>query len=148
MSEESCGKFPYNKEELIYFNEGLFGFEGYKSFLPLPMEEENDAVLSLLSVEDESLSFIIMNPFRLLGDYSPVLSQADYKKLGTSNDADLSFYVICVVADTAADSTVNLKCPIVVNTVTRKAVQVILDTDKYHFRHVLKQLDHSLAEEV
>lgn len=148
MIEEKGGHPPYEKEELIYFNEGLFGFEEYKKFLPLPMEDDNDAVLCLLSVEDENLSFIIMNPFRIMKEYSPVLPEEVYKKLGTSKDDDLSFYVICVVADPAEDSTVNLKCPIVVNTVNRKAVQVILETEEYQFRHVLKNLENSLAEEV
>lgn len=148
MIEEKGGHPPYEKEELIYFSEGLFGFEEYKKFLPLPMEDDNDAVLCLLSVEDENLSFIIMNPFQIMKEYSPVLPEDVYKKLGTSNDEDLSFYVICVVADPAEDSTVNLKCPIVVNTVSRKAVQVILETEEYQFRHALKNLENSLAEEV
>lgn len=146
--EEGFNNSAYEKEELIYFIEGLFGFEEYKEFLPLPMVDDDDAVLCLLSVEDENLSFIIMNPFRLMKEYSPVLPNDTYKKLGTTNDADLSFYVICVVADPAEDSTVNLKCPIVVNTVNRRAVQVMLETGGYHFRHALKHLENSLAEGV
>lgn len=148
MIEENKDNTPYEKEELICFSEGLFGFEEYKEYLPLPMEDDDDAVLCLLSTDDENLSFIIMNPFRLMKDYSPVLPGDVYKKLGTSNEDDLSFYVLCVVADPAEESTVNLKCPIVVNTVNRKAIQVILETDKYQFRHSLKNLENSLAKEV
>ena len=37
MMEEKGSSFPFEKEELISFEEGLFGFENYKRFLPLPV---------------------------------------------------------------------------------------------------------------
>ncbi|BDF35656.1 hypothetical protein CE91St62_37190 [Lachnospiraceae bacterium] len=140
MKEKKGSSLPFEKEELISFEEGLFGFEDYKRFLPLPITEDSDAVLNLLSVEDESLSFIIMNPFLLVSDYEPRLSQDIYKKLEAKDEADLSYYVICVVGDSPENSTVNFKCPIVVNTVSRKAVQVILESEEYRFRHSLKDI--------
>lgn len=140
MKESIGNSCPYEKRELISFDEGLFGFENFKSFLPLPITEDSDAVLNLLSVEDENLSFVIMNPFLLKKDYEPRLPEEIYRKLGTKNEDELSFYVICVVGDSPEKSTVNFKCPIVVNTVSRKAVQAILDSEEYHFRHTLKDL--------
>ncbi len=127
------------EKEYIEFEEGVFGFEDHKRFIPVMLEEGSDAVLYLQSAEDEDLSFIIMNPFLLVKDYEPVLGEEDYEKLGTSCDEDLSYYVVCVVRDKVEDCTVNLKCPIVVNHVTRKARQVILDSEKYGLRHLLKE---------
>lgn len=140
MKEEKEAYCPYESEELIHFKEGLFGFEQYRKFLPLPLTEGTDAVLSLLSTEDDNLSFVIMNPFLLMKDYVPVLPPEAYTKLGTKDDTILSYYVICVVGDTTEESTVNLKCPIVVNTVSREAIQVILESDTYQFRHALGEL--------
>ena len=130
MMEEKGSSFPFEKEELISFEEGLFGFENYKRLLPLPLTEDSDAVLIVLSVEDESLSFVIMNPFLLVSNYAPRLPEDIYKKLEAEDEADLSYYVICVVGDSPEDSTVNFKCPIVVNTASRKAVQVILESEE------------------
>lgn len=129
----------YAEKDLIYFEEGLFGFEAYKKFLPLAIEEDSDATLCLQSVEDEELSFVVMNPFILCGSYEPVLSDGDRKKLGQQQEEKLSYYVICVIRDSAEDSSVNLKCPIVVNTVNRKAIQVILEEGNYSLRHPLKE---------
>lgn len=123
----------------IEFPEGVFGFEDEKRFLPVMLEEGSDAVLYLESMSDAGLSFIIMNPFMLKEDYDPVLSEEDYRRLGTSNEEDLSYYVFCVVGDSPEECTVNLKCPIVVNNATRQARQVILDSRKYGFRHLLKE---------
>ncbi len=130
----------YTEEELIIFEEGIFGFEDKKRFLPLPMEEGNDDFLCLLSVDDENVSFLIVNPFSLKGDYEPKLAKEDYERLQVEDDEYLSFYNICVMKETVDDSTVNLKCPVVVNTNTRKAVQVILQTDQYKFKHTLREL--------
>lgn len=140
MSEKKGDECLYEKEELIVFEEGLFGFEEYRQFLPLPITEGDDAVLSLLSVEDETLSFVLMNPFLLMKEYSPVLPKEIYKKLDVREESELSFYVICVVAEPVQESTVNLKCPIAVNTTNRKAIQVILESEEYQFRHALKEL--------
>ncbi|BDF06365.1 flagellar assembly protein FliW [[Clostridium] hylemonae] len=141
MKEDKENCCPYEEAELIRFEDGLFGFESYKCFLPLPITEDSDAVLNLLSVEDESLSFVIMNPFMLMKDYAPRLTEEIYEKLEADKETDLSYYVICVVGSRPEESTVNFKCPIVVNTVSRKAVQVILESEKYHFRHALKDLE-------
>lgn len=133
------GMLEFNKEELICFEEDLFGFENRKDFLPVPFEAEDDTILCLQSIEDRDTSFIIMNPFRLSPDYNPQLKPEDYKRLGTSREEDLSYYVICVIRNTPEESTVNLKCPVVVNSVTRKAIQVILEDGNYRFRHSLSE---------
>lgn len=133
------GSVTYEKEEVIRFEEGLFGFEQERDFLPIPLEKDSDAVLCLQSMSDENLNFIIMNPFLLYPDYEPMLRKEDYKKLGTSKDEELSFYVICVMKENVDESTVNLKCPIAVNVSTRKACQVVLETNIYGFRHLLRE---------
>lgn len=127
------------KYDYIEFPDGLFGFEQSTKFIPLMVEEDSDAVLLLQNMENEELTFVVMNPFMLCEEYNPVLSAEDYAKLETTNDEELSFYVICVVKDDMEESTVNLKCPIVVNVITKKARQVILESKEYKFRHYLKE---------
>ncbi|MCI8453616.1 MAG: flagellar assembly protein FliW [Lachnospiraceae bacterium] len=123
----------------IEFPDGIFGFEEEKKFLPVMLEEDSDAVLYLQSERNEHLAFVVMNPFLLKEDYHPVLSETDREKLEASSEEELSYYCLCVVGASVEESTVNLKCPIVVNTVTRKARQVILDSEEYGFRHYLKE---------
>lgn len=133
-------EFSYNKEGVIVFQEGLFGFEDCTRFIPIAMEEDSDAIITLESLDDENISFIAMNPFMLVENYEPKLSEIDKEKLDFNNEDDLSFYVLAVVKKPTEESTVNLKCPIVVNAIKKKGVQVILDGDEYDFRHTLKEL--------
>ena len=109
MENNLKSSFSFNEDDLITFQEGLFGFEQFKKFLPVSVEENNDAVLCLQSVEDEELSFVIMNPFFLKEDYDPQLSEADRDALGVTSDQELSYYVLCVAREPSEESTVNLK---------------------------------------
>lgn len=130
------GTISYNKEELIHFPEGLFGFPDQKDYLPLAFNKDSDALLCLQSVNDANISFILMNPFLLYEGYLPTLSDDDKKFIiCTHKDDMVSYYVICVIHESMEESTVNLKCPIVVNTETRLARQVILENPIYKFRH-------------
>lgn len=133
------GKIEYKKEDLVYFPNGLFGFEEEKEFLPLSFDPTNDTMLSLQSIKTPSLSFIIMNPFHLLPSYAPSLSASDQKLLQMNNgsEKDISYYVISVIHEQTKDCTVNLKCPIAVNNQNRYACQIILDSPNYNFRHTL-----------
>lgn len=128
-----------SENELIHFSDGLFGFIHLKNYVPLAFQDNSDALICLQSVEDFSVSFILMNPFQLYADYAPVLSEEDRKLLNVSQEDDgISYYVICVIHDSMDDSTVNLKCPIAVNVENREARQVILDNPLYQFRHLIK----------
>ena len=131
------GQVSYDKNEAIHIINGLIGFEAYTEYLPIPFHEDSDSLISLQSLEDETLSFILMNPFGILADYSPSLSDEELKELDAEASEDLSYYVVCVKRDSVAESTVNLKAPLVVNARTRQARQIILDQSEYTFRHVL-----------
>ncbi len=137
MGCEKQQETAFPEQDLIVFPEGLFGFEAYKKFLPLEVDEGNDSMLCLQSVEEEHLSFLMMNPFYLDPDYDPALSETEKDTLKADCEEDLAYYVICVIKEPPEESTVNLKCPVVVNIHTRQARQVVLDSGEYGMRHKL-----------
>lgn len=99
-------------------------------------------MISLQCLEDEDLSFILMNPFGIYPDYAPKLSEQDLRDLGAESINDISYYVISVIRETVAQSTVNLKAPLAVNAINRRAKQIILDQTEYTFRHALGDMVH------
>ena len=133
------GSIPCSETEIIHFSDGLFGFQELKNYVPLSFQDNSDALISLQSIDDYRVSFILMNPFQLYSEYTPALSPEDSKLLKAAYDEEnISYYVICVIHDHMEKSTVNLKAPIAVNTDTREAKQVILDNPLYKFRHPIK----------
>lgn len=134
------GEIDYEQEDIIHITDGLFAFESYTEYLPISFHGENDKMLSLQSLEDETLSFILMNPFEFFPEYTPEPDEKEWKSLGATSEQDISYYVLCVIRDTPAESTVNLRAPLMVNSLNRKAKQVILDNPNYSFRHTLGNL--------
>lgn len=131
------GQVSYEANEIIHIINGLIGFESYTEYLPIPFHEDNDSLISLQSLEDETLSFILMNPFGIYPDYAPSISRKDMEELKAESPEDISYYVISVIRDSVAESTVNLKAPLIVNALNRQAKQVILEQSEYTFRHIL-----------
>lgn len=133
------GEIDCAEEDVLQFQNGLFGFEEEKEFLLLPFEGGNGALLCLQSVGTPGLAFTVMNPFFLKPDYAPVLAKSELETLEVKRSQELCFYVLCVVRNPIADSTVNLKCPVAINDQTRAAIQTILDSDEYEMRHRLSE---------
>lgn len=135
-----------SEQDIIYFKEGIFGFENFKKYIIIEFESGSDNLLCLQSIDDEELAFVLMNPFNLMSEYKPQLSDSDIEDLDIDENTEgVLYYVICVVKDSISESTVNMKCPIVINPKSKMAKQIILDSEEYSFKHELKQFTEGEA---
>ncbi len=133
------GSVTYEAGDVLSFPNGLFGFEEERSFLLLPFAGSEGTLLCFQSTQTPRLAFVAMNPFALKDDYAPVLTPEELASLGVTRSEELCYYVLCVVKSPIDRSTVNLKCPVVVNEDTGVATQVILETSAYGMRHILSE---------
>ncbi len=129
----------YDETDILDFPNGLFGFEEEKQFLLIPFEGSESNLLCFQSISTPSLAFVAMNPFSLNPYYAPIVTDDELKTMGVEKSEDLCYYVMCVVREPVANSTINLKCPVVINDETRKAMQVILETNEFNMRHLLSE---------
>jgi len=127
------GEVEINSKEVLSFSKGLFGFESEKEFVLMHFDEE-DSIYCLQSLNEPSLAFIVPNPFDLFPQYKPQLSDSELKSLSASSSTNLFYYVIAVLREPFHESTVNLKCPIAVNSEAKKARQIILENENYSMR--------------
>lgn len=131
------GGIKCEEKDVLHFPEGVFGFEEEKEFLLMPFEGGDGSLLCLQSVTTPGLAFVAMDPFQLSPAYAPVLPEKELKQLGVTQSTDLCYYSFCVVKTPISQSTVNFKCPIAINDVSRRAKQVMLD--QYEMRHLLSE---------
>ena len=129
----------YVAKDVVHFPGGLFGFEEEKGFLLLPFDGSGGGMLCLQSVQTPALAFVVLDPFSLKPDYEPELEEPDLRQFGVKEAGELGFYVLCAVKNPVSNSTVNLKCPIVVHPETREARQVIME--RYEMRHPLAEFN-------
>lgn len=142
LNTKYFGQVECDPAQVLDFPNGLFGFESEKKFVLLSFSGSGGNMLCLQSIAAPSPAFILMNPFSLKPDYAPVLSAEELELMGVSQSHELCYYVMCVVKDPVGESTVNLRCPVVVNPDLHRAVQVILDTDAYQMRHPLREFSN------
>lgn len=133
------GEIECHEEDRLHFPDGLFGFEEEKEFFLLPFEGSEGNLLCFQSAATPGLAFVAVNPFSLKPDYAPVLTAGELKAMEVERSEDLCFYALCVARSPAADSTVNLRCPVAINDRTRRAAQVILEDGSYHMHHLLSE---------
>ena len=102
-----------------------------------PFEGSGHSMLCLQSIATPALAFILLDPFSLCPDYTPVLRKTELELFAVEDTGALCFYVLCAVKNPVAASTVNLKCPVVINPGTNEARQIIMETEAYDMRHPL-----------
>lgn len=138
------GEITYDPKDILLAPAGLFGFEELTKYLLIHFKENENTLLCLQSLEEEGLAFVLTSPFFVLPEYNPELSADDMKALKLTEDSDVTFYSICVIHEKLEDSTVNLRCPLVINHATRAMRQVILDDTTLSFKQPL-QINRSNA---
>ncbi|MEA4987055.1 MAG: flagellar assembly protein FliW [Anaerovorax sp.] len=134
------GEIEINPEEVLSFTEGLFGFESENEFILIRLDDD-ETIFCLQSLKESQLAFIVINPFRLFPSYTPVLSNSELQDLDATTSTDLFYYVIAVIHEPFQNTTVNLKCPIAVNSEKRKAKQIILENSNYAMRETIVSVE-------
>ncbi|QAT42021.1 flagellar assembly protein FliW [Aminipila luticellarii] len=141
MNTRYFGDVPVDEKEIITFDSGIFGFEDKTkymllSFLDESGESSEDLFMCLQSTEDPDLAFIVMNPYFICADYNPYqMDEKFLSEIHLGQQTKHTVYCIAVVRDRFEDSTINLKCPIIINLENRQAKQFILEDSDYSMRH-------------
>lgn len=128
------GKAEISADAIITFPEGLFGFEGEKSFVMIsPKGGENSYPAWLQSTRDKNPCFIVFNPFDICPDYQITLSEQEFALLKATSVNDLSVLVLAVVPEDFTQTTVNMRSPVIINVREHLGLQVVLE-QPYSFR--------------
>ncbi|TQR17650.1 flagellar assembly protein FliW [Psychrobacillus soli] len=130
------GEVETDSSSFITFEQGIPGFEKERNFILLPIEN-NEAFHILQSVQTVELAFIVTNPYTITTDYSFELDEATVHALQIQNEKEVAVLAIVSLKETIAQSTINLKAPIIFNPTNQKAKQVILNDEIYSIRHLI-----------
>lgn len=104
----------------------LPGFPHLQRFALVQLDGDG-TLCSLRSLDDPDLRFLVVPPSHFFPDYAPVVGDDVVADLGIEDVAEVLVLVILTAGATLADTTANLLGPVVVNTRTLSACQVVLD---------------------
>lgn len=145
------GEIDIAEEKIIYFEHGMVGFPDMKRFtLIYDSEKQGVPTISWLqSMDEPDVAFPVMDPLLVCAEYNPSVDDELLKPLGEVCEDNLYVLVTVTVPKDIENMAINLKAPIVVNTDTLKASQIIVDDDlpvKYKIYEMLKAAKEKAGE--
>lgn len=131
------GTIDIEDEKIINFPNGIIGMENLKNFALIydSESEERSKISWLQSMDDPSMAFPVINPMDITEAYTPIIEDELMKNIGDPADADVLIFVTMSIPSDLTKMTANLKAPFIINTVDRKAMQVIVENDDYEIKY-------------
>jgi flagellar assembly factor FliW len=127
------GTCSYQESEVLDFPWGLPGFALLRRFIALSLEGQERFVW-LQSLDDPAIALPAADPWQIFPDYAPRLPPYATSSLQLGRPEDFATLCVIVVSPGAAEMTMNLLAPILVNLRTRTGRQVTLETGGYSVR--------------
>jgi flagellar assembly factor FliW len=122
-------------QEILFIRE-IPGFPGLTQF-SLEKSEENWPFASLQSLEDDKVGFVLSDPFSLFSEYQIDLSEDIISDLEILIPEEVQVLGIITYRSSLLQSTINLQAPLIINTRTWKAAQIILSNTAFLIRQPL-----------
>ncbi|WP_424766655.1 flagellar assembly protein FliW [Paenibacillus sp. sgz302251] len=128
-----------NNLSIIYFAQGIPGFEQYYQFGFVSVEGELPIKL-MQSVEDNDISFLVASPFYFNPEYEVELSESTKQELDILTEEDVEVWSIVTMPSEPSQATINLLAPIIINRNKKIGKQLILHNSEYSSRSPLVRL--------
>ena len=145
------GEIEIDESKIITFEDGIIGFPDMKKFTLIFDEEKEGrpSISWLQSMDEPEIAFPVMDPLFVCETYNPSVEEELLQNLGTIKEDNLYVLVTVTVPQNIKELAVNLKAPIVINTDTRKASQIIVEDDlpvRYRIYEILEEAKKKAGE--
>ena len=127
------GPVEVDETKFIIFKEGIPGLEEFKKYSLLQFEESYP-IIWLQSVEDGGICLPVLDTFAVLPEYVFDIDDKDVRELELGGPEHLHVVSVLVIPDDIQKMTVNLAAPVIINTETGNAKQIILTGSDYNVR--------------
>ncbi len=134
------GKIEVDEEKLITFPQGIIGFPDLKDFMLIHDGEGKGSIRWMQSVQEPAFAMPVVDPLAILPEYNPDIEDELFKPLGGITQENMLVLVTITVPKEIEKMTVNLKGPIIINSETLKAAQLIIDDDKYQVKFPIYEI--------
>lgn len=126
MDQQGTGSTDAMDIPVIELAHPMPGFPDDARFALVRLDDEG-LLHGFRSLDSDGLQFIVVPPSAFYPDYAPEIADDVVSELGIDAVDDVLVLLVVRAGASLADTTVNLRAPLVVNTATRRASQVILE---------------------
>ena len=140
LNTKNFGQVEVAEQDILKFEYGIPGFENMTQFVILGKTDDDDSPFFWLqSIDNENLAFVIMNPRDLVPDYEAEIDMFTAGVLGIVDENEALIYSIVTVPEDITKISINLKAPVIINARNNKGCQVVLENEKYKFKHIITE---------
>ena len=136
ITTQRFGDLMIPEEKIITMPKPVLGFEHLKRYC-LIEREDTAPFLWFQSIDDPAVAFIIVNPVYFYSNYRIEVNPKEIEELDISDVRMVETYVIVTIPADPSQMTINLQGPILINTETRLAKQLVLVNSEYGVRNRL-----------
>ena len=133
INTRDFGEVQIDESTIISFPTGIIGFEEVKRYTLLSPLGEDKFPMWLQSVEATEPCFVVYDPMEIYPDYKFEITDEEQELLKIDENTPYRCLTVAIVPDDYRKTTINLRCPIVINTADNIAQQVIL-SEHYEFK--------------
>ena len=133
------GNIEINEEDLIYFPEGIPGFENSKKYALIGNDSGEAVFFWLQSVDTPELCFVVTDPFMVYDGYGVDVEDEDVELLKITDANKVLSLTIVIIPEDINEIRVNLKAPILINMDKKLGKQIIQKNDNLPIRYYLSK---------
>lgn len=137
IETKDLGFVEIDKKNVITFPHGIYGFENAVRFAILKDNDNENPFMWLQCVDNKQTCFIVVEPSSFSDNYNPQISKQFKDAIKLISDDVQRLICICTIPTDFKKSTINLKCPVIINSIDNIAMQVILEDERYSMTYPL-----------
>lgn len=131
------GRFEVDDERVLHVPGGLLGLPSSTGYVLVETGDDDSPYFWLQSVDESEVAFLATTPWSFFPDYELIIDDDELEALALRQPEDAEVFLLLTVhrdGEQVSDITANLLGPVVVNTATRRARQLVLDRSDYTTR--------------
>jgi flagellar assembly factor FliW len=131
------GEIDLDEDKILYFENGIFGFEECKKYTILFDNEDGERpdISWLQSLDEPALAIPVINPLIVKPDYNPEVEDEYLKPLGNVTEENAVVLVSITVPNNMEHITANLKAPFIINSDEKKGAQIVVENPDYDIKY-------------
>ena len=138
------GEITIEDDRIIHFPSGIIGFPELTDFALIHDEEKGaGAIHWLQSIQEPAFAMPVMDPLIVCPDYNPEVDDELLKPIGELVPDEILVMVTVTIPSDLTRMTVNLRGPVIINALEKKACQVIVEGDAYPVKYPIYDILNS-----
>jgi flagellar assembly factor FliW len=130
---KAFGVIEIDERQKVSFPFGLFGFENLRDYIIL--DAERQPFYWLQSTDDDSIAFVLINPFLFRPDYELDIGDEELKSIGITSPEKALVFAIVTIPPGGGPMTANLQGPVIINRDLRVGKQAVLTDPRWKTKH-------------